>query len=98
MTLRNTADILAGYSEAGIAAKLADDYSFNGFDDWFLPSSGDLNEMYINRGVVGGFVSAGYWSSSEADNNEAFLQAFTTGGLGDVNKTGGVGVRAIRIF
>jgi hypothetical protein len=40
--LRNTADILAGYSEAGIAAKLADDYSFNGFDDWFLPSSGGV--------------------------------------------------------
>jgi 6-phosphogluconolactonase (cycloisomerase 2 family) len=35
---QNTADILRLCNDSGTAAKFADEYSLNGFDDWFLPS------------------------------------------------------------
>jgi LPXTG-motif cell wall-anchored protein len=41
----NSAEILAGCQEEGIAARVADQYSNNGFDDWFLPSRDELNAM-----------------------------------------------------
>ena len=42
---QNTTDILAGCPTVGIAADLADDYSRNTLDDWFLPSQDELNEL-----------------------------------------------------
>ena len=42
---QNTADIVAGCADVGIAAKLADGYSKNDLDDWFLPSKDELNEL-----------------------------------------------------
>jgi len=41
----NTAQIVNGCADVGIAAKLADGYSNNDFDDWFLPSKDELNEL-----------------------------------------------------
>ena len=40
----NTSQIVSGCADVGIAAKLADDYN-NEFDDWFLPSKDELNEL-----------------------------------------------------
>jgi len=42
---QNTADIVAGCGIAGIAARLADNYGYNGLDDWFLPSKDELNAL-----------------------------------------------------
>ncbi len=42
---QNTADILAQCVTVGIAADLADDYSHNTLDDWFLPSKDELNAL-----------------------------------------------------
>ncbi len=41
----NTAAILSVCHESGIAAEIADQYSNNGFDDWFLASKDELNLM-----------------------------------------------------
>lgn len=81
---QNTADILAGYATSGIAARLADDYSLNGYADWFLPSKDELNEMYQNRFDLVGFSTDWYSSSSEDTSLVAWIQSFNTG---EVSKT-----------
>lgn len=94
----NTAKILAICTNAGIAADIVDDYELNGYTDWFLPSSAALNELYQQRAVVGGFVSAFYWSSSEDGSGSAWGQSFAVGNQVTVNKSGALLVRAVRAF
>ena len=68
--------------------------------DWYLPSKGELNQMFINKSILGGFtISNFYWSSSENGTNTAWSQFFSTG-VQDYNyyKTDGAIVRAIRAF
>lgn len=70
--------------DGSVAAKVCSDYSlvYNGltYDDWFLPSMYELNQMYINlsKEGVGGFAqtNAVYWSSSEYDSRNAWYQFF----------------------
>jgi hypothetical protein len=95
---QNTADILAGCSTTGIAAALADAYTLNGFDDWFLPSKDELNELYLQKNVVGGFNRFGYWSSSEYLDFYAWRQGFDVGDQYFADKSYGGGVRTIRAF
>ncbi len=65
------------------------EYSFNGkvFDDWFLPSKDELNQIYltIREMYPDNFdTSVQYWSSSESETSDkaynAWLQDFRTGG------------------
>jgi TolB-like protein len=60
------------------AAQKADDLVFNGFDDWFLPSIAELDQMYGNlkRKNLGNFKNSSYWSSSRTSQN------FSGGGFG----------------
>ncbi|MCP4230132.1 MAG: hypothetical protein GY771_08285, partial [bacterium] len=71
---QNTADIVEScvtMPDFEFAAKKADEYTLNGFDDWFLPSKDALRQMYLNigqgssTGNVGGLVKGMYWSSTE---------------------------------
>ena len=49
------------------------------YGDWFLPSKGELNQMYVNRVAIGGFSDGDYWSSSESDATNPWGQDFETG-------------------
>ena len=80
--------VMLGVCTSG-AANLADAYTatVNGvvYGDWFLPSKGELNQMYVNRTAIGGFAGAFYWSSSETvnplnDPEVAWGQYFSDGG------------------
>jgi hypothetical protein len=95
---QNTADILAGCMDTPIAADIAAGYSLNGFSDWFLPSGDELRIMYFNRGVVGGFDSNPYWSSSESSGDGAWAHDFRFGFTASAFKDAPFGVRAIRAF
>jgi hypothetical protein len=97
----NTAAIVNGCSEAGIAARVCDELVLNGYSDWFLPSKDELNEMYLQRNVIGDFGSGTYWSSSEYNPWIAWSQAFYDGyqfGWNGYLKHYGRWVRAIRAF
>jgi hypothetical protein len=95
---QNTADILAGCSESGIAARIAHDYSLNGYIDWFLPSTNELDLLFQQRAVVGGFADYYYWSSTEYDNSSALTQYFLNGIRGNAVKNSTLRVRVVRAF
>jgi hypothetical protein len=91
----NTADIIAGCAEADTAAKIADTYSLNGHNDWYLPSLEELHLMWENLADtdgdnantgpddpnnLGGFVAGFYWSSSESSINNANNVLFSASG------------------
>jgi len=82
------------------AAMQANDLKYNGFDDWFLPSAGELNEMFGNlkRKNLGGFKDELYWSSTEYYAGTANVQNFKDGTTGNSDKTSSINVRPIRQF
>jgi len=51
------------------AAGLARAYAGGGYNDWYLPSKDELNQLYQNRVAIGGFHTAhdDYWSSSQRE-------------------------------
>ena len=96
----NTDTILASCSQAGIAAKLCDDFSSNGYYDWYLPSFNELSFMFTNLQLNGhsSFNNYYYWSSSEWDNDEAYMFHFTLGYGGFAAKNNNYDVRPVRSF
>lgn len=94
----NTDLILAGCSEAGIAARLCADSTEGGYSDWYLPSQGDLTAMYTNKDTIGGFANVPYWSSTEGDVDFAKEVNFNGSLAGNYFKGNTLYVRAIRSF
>jgi len=94
----NTTAIITACSVAGIAARICDDLVLNGYDDWFLPSKDELNQMYTQKNVIGGLTGYDYWSSSEYNISLAWPQIFDNGQQSYDNKYNAHNVRAIRAF
>lgn len=94
----NTNTIVASQGAGSYAAKLCYDLVLGGYSDWFLPSSSELNELYINRVAIGGFSSNNYWSSSESASGGAWEQFFSNGDQEPTIKNSTLYVRAIRSF
>jgi hypothetical protein len=61
----------AGTGGAGTAAQA---FRGGGLSDWYLPSADEAGQLYNNRDVIGGWVSAQYWSSSQSSADKAFNQ------------------------
>jgi len=69
------------------------------FNDWFLPSLGELNEMYKANGQTGIPTTGYFWSSSQSSSNLAWIQYFTNGLQSTNSKDSFSSVlRAIRAF
>ena len=106
----NTDAIIAhiGSLNATYAAGLARLYTGGSYNDWFLPSQDELNEMYLNRVVInaaaianGGssFQYSPYWSSSVINYLYVYYQHLSTGGQGAKSiHTVDANVRAVRAF
>ncbi|MFO7701769.1 MAG: DUF1566 domain-containing protein [Psychroflexus maritimus] len=98
---QNTQDIVDNCTGTNIAARLCDNYSLNGFDDWFLPARQELDQMYLNLHAqgLGSFNNLStYWSSTENNNISAQGVSFITGNTINNNKTNSYRVRAARRF
>jgi hypothetical protein len=80
------------------AAKLCSDLVLNGKDDWYLPSKDELNKLYINRTLIGGFADNIYWSSTEVYIFIARGQYFGDGSEASRSKDTECSVRAVRNF
>jgi hypothetical protein len=99
------APIINRHGEDG-AALLCTALNINGYQDWFLPSKDELNLMYVNlkKKGLGGFGDGYYWSSSEYNYFDAWVQRFSDGSQnyshfytrGD--KDYALPVRAVRAF
>ncbi|HYV95788.1 MAG TPA: DUF1566 domain-containing protein [Chitinophagales bacterium] len=95
---QNTIDIENTCFTDGIAADLCTQLMSGGYNDWYLPSKEELNQLYINRTSIGGFTDDVYWSSSEHNNHNAWAQLFTTGQQQPEFKSHPNFVRAVRNF
>jgi hypothetical protein len=93
---------MADNQTGNFAAKVCADYSVTvggiTYGDWYLPSKYELNLLYLQKTVVGGFSSIIYWSSSEYSNDTAWYQYFLNGNQFLDNKFGAGFVRAVRAF
>ena len=94
----NTIDIEAGCTTPGTAADICANLTIAGYNDWFLPSKDELNQMYLNKAAIGGFINDHYWSSTELDNYNAWYQSFYNGAQGSSDKANFKYVRAVRAF
>jgi len=101
---RNTQLIIDKFKQTAgewdTAAQTADTLVFNGFNDWFLPSQAELDQMYGNlkRRNLGDFKDEEYWSSTENSSirRDAFYQNFRDGRIASRQKTWNRYIRPIR--
>lgn len=81
------------------AAKLCADFTYRGYDDWFLPSKAELELLYQQRASIGDFSTASnYWSSTEENSLSAWIQGFSSRYQNAWTKNIPLRVRAIRAF
>jgi hypothetical protein len=89
-------------SAASGCAKTSITYYLDGtgitYEDWYLPSIDELNLLYFQRTVVGGFSQNAYWSSTEYGTNTAWWQTFFDGLQSSAPKSNSYLVRPIRAF
>jgi len=95
---QNTIDIEAGCTTTGIATDICANLTIGGYSDWFLPSKDELNQMYLQKGVIGGFANDWYWSSTELNGYNAWEQNFYNNAKYFSPKVYSNYVRAIRTF
>lgn len=96
----NTRKIISAQGRTGnYAALLCAQSKRSGYTDWFLPSLGELNQIYKHKDVVGVFPEYYvYWSSSEYDSSLAWHQYLYTGFKTHNYKAALFYVRAVRSF
>ena len=87
-----------GYMDWNSAKTACAKLVLNGYSDWRLPTKEELNQIYQNKDKIGGFVNYNYWSSSEFNNYNAWVQYVSSGRLYNDYKSRSYYVRAGRSF
>ncbi|WP_431137595.1 hypothetical protein [Psychroserpens mesophilus] len=92
-------------STGDVAAKICSDLNLNGFDDWYLPSIGELELVYTNLfsqgfGDFSGSTASNLASSSDDYSNDyrLFTIDLTSGSVVNDYKYNLVYYRAVRSF
>jgi len=100
----NTDAIITDCLTLGIAARICVEYSIldNGqvYNDWYLPAINELELLYTQKDIIGGFSEEMYWSSTETVGNPLLAKAlnFEDGIEWIWSRDSGIRVRAIRKF
>ncbi len=96
---KNTFKIVQSQGDSGeYAARECYNFHDNGYYNWCLPSKDELNEMYKQKDVIGGFNTFSYWSSTEYNHTVAWFQNFSSGEQIRAGKTSSYAARPIRYF
>ncbi|MEY4970668.1 MAG: hypothetical protein RLZZ277_899, partial [Actinomycetota bacterium] len=100
----NTNRIISVLGSNGVAATAAANFSYGGQSDWFLPSTDELYQAYLNLKVagLGDLDGVNYWSSTEVAGQES-SQAYNywmgnNNNSGATAKSSGLNWRPIRAF
>ncbi len=89
--------LIAAACRAG-AANTISDYDGGGKTDWFLPSKDELNAMFSQRVIVGGFEgNYYYWSSSQLNAEYAWYRSDRRYSIYNFKRNFS-GVRPVRAF
>jgi formylglycine-generating enzyme required for sulfatase activity len=91
-------DIPGPYFTWSDAKAACNNFVSGGFSDWRLPTKDELNKLYFNISVVGGFAAYYYWSSTENGADNAWGQYFGSGYQYQYGKPDTFRVRAVRAF
>jgi hypothetical protein len=96
----NTERIIANKSLTYNAAQACANYKGGGYDDWYLPSKLELRLLYNHKSLIGVYAKDYYWSSTEEENDVAWLLSFYDGFDSNYINYGSslFRVRAIRAF
>lgn len=101
MGKQNTDAIVKKGNANNAAALQCSAYSFGGFDDWYLPSKDELNELFKCGLLRNTFIKDSYWTSSENTSLKVWHQYFSGSDIGkqfDNLKHWKLNVRPIRRF
>ncbi len=96
----NTSIIVSACNEIQFASKLCDNLTLGSQNDWFLPSTGEINLIYVNSlNNALNFSNAFYWTSTSFDANYAYcFHGFQGLMPGNTNKYQLFYIRAVRAF
>jgi hypothetical protein len=80
----NTTTLFNLGAAAHPAAHYAKSLTTGGYNTWYLPAKNELMTLYSNKSAVpfataNSFVGSYYWSSTEANGNDAWSLHFTSG-------------------
>ena len=100
----NTLAIISSQGAGNYAASICHVLTLGGYNDWFLPSAQELNELfqldsqYVDSNASLYSITGYYWSSSERDSTTAWVVAFPSIIKQSANKGFIAHVRAFRAF
>jgi len=87
-----------GASAAGLCRGYTSSVECSSYDDWYLPSLGELERLYGNRGELVAFPDDVYWSSTEEGAKNAWGISLKDGRRVLLPKGKKARVRAMRSF
>lgn len=109
---KHNTPLIAAACGSDSAAAAASDFSFGGFEDWFIPNKDELKLMWRAIGLgcefsdqappgcvnVAEIPKGWYWSSSESDSEKVWNQELHGGGIDRSARNIKLRVRVIRSF
>ncbi len=99
--VQNTNELLEECDSIALAAFVCDTLNINGFSDWFLPSSDELEIIIAvikNDSLTIGDLNEKYWSSTTTTPSRAEFWSLTQNSRGSQSKDSTASIIAVREF